>query len=818
MTAGTAAAHPATRWSDQQRAIFEWFRAGEGNMVVRARAGTGKTTTIVEGITHAPERSILLCAFNKRIATELEEKLRNPHASAKTLHGLGFAAVRRYWSDVRVNARDRAETLSRAIAGDQAPDPIVRLLSKLHTKAREMCPLATAEDLEDLAVEFECEPDASWEHEGYDLAWMVTRAAQVMELAATTKPATGIDFADMLFLPVRNGWLRPQYDLVVVDECLPYWTPVLLADGSSRPIGELVESRAEVEVMSYDTSTGEQVPRRVTAWQKIPNRKPLVKIAARRPAPGNAGRHFVVCTVDHPIWTENRGWVKAAEVCVGDTVQVETAAEKSQRYKTTSAGRRSLGDLRAQGDRPAGRQGRVVERGGNGRGPTRPELALHEALGTGWDLHFVVPTGSRVRGGAPSHYKIDIANPRCKVAIEVDGRSHGTTRRREQDLRKERWLTARGWRVFRFSNREAWQRPQACAAEVLEGGACPKAATVVSVDPVDIRDDYVYDLTVEGTHCFYANSMLVHNCQDMNATQLTIAQGVARGRIAVVGDDRQAIYAFRGADSSSLDRLKTELKASEFGLQVTYRCGTQIVAEAQRIVPDYRAAEGAHAGEIRTIPLGALPAQVELGDFVLSRKNAPLVSCALKILAEGKRAKIEGRDIGKGLVALVRRTAAGRARNSMPEFLGKLERWQDREVARATAQGKRGTARIEQVLDQADTIRALAQGLSGVGELIARIENLFADREHDSVSHRVTCSSVHRAKGLEADRVFVLRDTLNPAVPCTCGHWPGAHRGGNCSECDCDGHIEDRGRRREEENISYVAVTRARNELVWVRK
>ena len=59
------------KWSEQQESIFGWFREGEGNLVVRARAGTGKTTTIIEAITYAPEEKILLAAFNRKIADEL---------------------------------------------------------------------------------------------------------------------------------------------------------------------------------------------------------------------------------------------------------------------------------------------------------------------------------------------------------------------------------------------------------------------------------------------------------------------------------------------------------------------------------------------------------------------------------------------------------------------------------------------------------------------------------------------------------------------------------------------------------------------------
>jgi hypothetical protein len=39
-----------------------------------------------------------------------------------------------------------------------------------------------------------------------------------MELAATVNKGDWMDFTDMIFLPVRNGWLVPMFDMVVVDE------------------------------------------------------------------------------------------------------------------------------------------------------------------------------------------------------------------------------------------------------------------------------------------------------------------------------------------------------------------------------------------------------------------------------------------------------------------------------------------------------------------------------------------------------------------------------------------------------------------------
>jgi len=92
--------------------------------------------------------------------------------------------------------------------------------------------------------------------------------------------------------------------------------------------------------------------------------------------------------------------------------------------------------------------------------------------------------------------------------------------------------------------------------------------------------------------------------------------------------------------------------------------------------------------------------------------------------------------------------------------------------------------KAEAIKDQADMLVNLCDGAKNVDEVMTRADALFTD---DGLGQAgvITCSSVHKAKGLEAERVFVLASTL---------------RQGN----------------KEEENICYVAVTRAKAELVWV--
>lgn len=62
-------------WSQYQQAIFSFIANGTGNAIVTAVAGSGKSTTIVEGMKLVPSGATsIFLAFNKAIADELIER------------------------------------------------------------------------------------------------------------------------------------------------------------------------------------------------------------------------------------------------------------------------------------------------------------------------------------------------------------------------------------------------------------------------------------------------------------------------------------------------------------------------------------------------------------------------------------------------------------------------------------------------------------------------------------------------------------------------------------------------------------------------
>lgn len=96
-----------------------------------------------------------------------------------------------------------------------------------------------------------------------------------------------------------------------------------------------------------------------------------------------------------------------------------------------------------------------VVRGGNGTGMTPVEKMMLSKLPAGWVSNHTVKTLKRPAQGYPHHYKLDLALPSEMLCLELDGGSHGSLSRQEQDKKKDALLRQLGWKVCRMSNTKA---------------------------------------------------------------------------------------------------------------------------------------------------------------------------------------------------------------------------------------------------------------------------------------------------------------------------------------------------------------------------
>jgi superfamily I DNA/RNA helicase len=277
--------------------------------------------------------------------------------------------------------------------------------------------------------------------------------------------------------------------------------------------------------------------------------------------------------------------------------------------------------------------------------------------------------------------------------------------------------------------------------------------------------------------------IVVDETQDMNKGQLEMVVRISDGRICIVGDPYQSIYLFRGAETGGMTQMKDRLQAQKLPLSVTYRCGHAIVAEAQKLVPHIEAGEKNPEGTIILDPGGNyLFDNVTAGDFILSRINAPLVKLCLQLLAAGKRARIKGRDISKQILKILKRIKADKSW-SLAYLEEKVREYEVEHTTRLASNGDPEGA--DRVRDNCAVLFFIAEDSRDMSQFYDKCSYLFV--KDVDVSEYIMLSSVHKAKGLEADTVYVLADTL--------------YRFGYSEE---------------ERNIHYVAITRAKYTLYLV--
>jgi DNA helicase-2/ATP-dependent DNA helicase PcrA len=202
----------ATRaWSEYQINIFNFVATGEGNAIVVAVAGSGKSTTIVEAMKLADGQSIFL-AFNKAIADELKRK----GVNGRTFHSLVFGAVVRHYRQDGPTL-DKLRRISRELFTFNEAKLYGAFASKMVGLARGMgigIPGMTADTEEEwiaLAEHHALEPDS----DEADFGEGIDAARRLFD--ACTEDAR-VDFDDMLYRAVRDNINLPKFDFVFVDE------------------------------------------------------------------------------------------------------------------------------------------------------------------------------------------------------------------------------------------------------------------------------------------------------------------------------------------------------------------------------------------------------------------------------------------------------------------------------------------------------------------------------------------------------------------------------------------------------------------------
>ena len=265
-------------------------------------------------------------------------------------------------------------------------------------------------------------------------------------------------------------------------------------------------------------------------------------------------------------------------------------------------------------------------------------------------------------------------------------------------------------------------------------------------------------------------------------------------RMVSFGDKNQCIYSFASSDPESFEKLKSIPNTISLPLSISYRCAKNIVDFASKIVPSIEPNNDGRVGEIKyDVQLD----EIEDGDMVLCRNNAPLMQIYVDFIKQGKKCFIRGKDIGANLKSTVKRTRAEKLNKSLQED-GLFVRLYDAlfdmindmmSKYHITYADAIQSASVSNRIDTIKALEILSYDINTSEELIERIDGIFSDRKKGGIS----LSTIHKAKGLEADNVYIACKSLMPS--------------GNAKK---DWEIE------QEYNLMYVAYTRAKNVLGFI--
>lgn len=264
-------------------------------------------------------------------------------------------------------------------------------------------------------------------------------------------------------------------------------------------------------------------------------------------------------------------------------------------------------------------------------------------------------------------------------------------------------------------------------------------------------------------------------------------------RFVAVGDPNQAINFFAGSSPEAFDYLCNYNNTTIFDLPITYRCSKKITKFANIIVKEIMPKDDAVDGEVVN---GCRIKDIKEGDMVLARSRTPLLRLYVKLLRRSVNCYIKGQDIGSNLIKLLEDIDTNELNPKLDKdgvfirLYEKLFNERDKQMI------KRGldrtdaslTSSVMNLYDSINALEVLAEHCSNKKSLIQRIKNIFKEN-----SDGVCLSTIHKAKGLEANNVYIL---CHSSMPSKLAHhdWE----------------------KLQERNLQYVAYTRPKFKLGFI--
>ena len=265
-------------------------------------------------------------------------------------------------------------------------------------------------------------------------------------------------------------------------------------------------------------------------------------------------------------------------------------------------------------------------------------------------------------------------------------------------------------------------------------------------------------------------------------------------RFVSCGDEFQSINQFAGASEQAFNTMVNMPNTQVFDLPMSYRCDKAIIKEANIFVKDIIPRDNAGMGLVKH---DTKLSEIKDDDLVLSRTNGALIKLYTRLIKLGKACYIKGSDDDKNkLLVTIERFRVGDELGKQFECDGLFPRLYDNMISERNRLADSGmdmidainTQLIQSKYDTISSLTTIASGCNTVTELINRINRIYNRSDTG-----VCLSTIHKAKGLEANNVHIICRSTMPQK-----------------------YAKTKSEIQQERNLIYVAITRAKHKLCYV--
>lgn len=282
---------------------------------------------------------------------------------------------------------------------------------------------------------------------------------------------------------------------------------------------------------------------------------------------------------------------------------------------------------------------------------------------------------------------------------------------------------------------------------------------------------------------------VMDECQDFSPMDAMFLERCVKadGKVAFVGDTRQSIMGFAGADTSMMEKLRNKFDCTVFPISYTFRCPRAVVNAVvngghHETIKAWSGAKDGIFDDDATYDIHGY----ENGTMLLARRNASLIPFAIKAYKAGRQVSVLGELIEQKMLGILRNKDC----KTICELRSDLLDEQAKKVTKLQQAANPSASAIEFINDLYDTLISIINECTLVSQVEKMIIELFRLKANSLVY-----SSMHRSKGREADRVVILDSTRMTL---------------DLSKMN-DEEIQ------QEKNLVYVAMTRPKHQLDFVK-